>query len=227
MRPKNSGTLKKDKTYSYYYLCTLKEKSRGKKCKCTNIKGLEIDKKIAELLKNIFVPNVEIYYELKNMKLKKILNSEYNEIKILENEYRKNKKEISNIIDKLKYIDNDLTELVNKNLRKIRNDNEKIMNKINKIKNNNLLKKVDNVENKNALYIINNYFNSFNLLDLKTKRDILSIFIKNIYVSYDGKKNVEVNLLDEVIDQKKKDFFIFNSNFFYKKMSPDNNSRCT
>ena len=58
---------------------------------------------------------------------------------------------------------------------------------------------------KDLLKIIDNSFNIFHKFDLKTKRDIVSLFIEKIY---GNGENIEIYLLNTKISDSKKKFFI-------------------
>ena len=125
----------------------------------------------------------------------------------------KNKEEIKRIIEKLKYIDNDVVEFVNEELRKKKKENEEVQNKIDILENGN--KDRENKEQKNKkkleskgakliLDIVNNCFNLFEDLDIKTKKDILKILIQDIEGNGD---KVIINMLNTKIDESSKKLF--------------------
>ncbi len=231
MRPKNGGTKLKDGTISYYYSCTLKEKSRGVRCDSKNVKGTFIDSEIVNILKSIRIPNSEIYKELKKLSLSKQQYQDESEIAKLKKQYEKNKKEIESLINKLKYIDVSIVDLVNTELKKLKKQNIEIENKINNISkllrdekkyNRNLSKTATNI-----LDIIDNCFDVFDKLDLKTKRDILSIFIESAYYN-DETEKIEINLLNEKLEDSSKNFLIsMSEKIFDKNSSTDVSSRFT
>ena len=131
--------------------------------------------------------------------------------------YDKNNEAIKNLIDKLKYIDMDVTPLINDELKKLKNQNQKLKEEIEKIEKEQLSNKTKrSSESKGAelvLDIIDHNLNHFEQLDLKTKKDILRVFIKDIYGN--GEK-VEVNILNTKMDETTKKLFsntVTESNF--------------
>lgn len=220
MRPKNVDKRRNDGTVNYAYCCNLKEKSRGNKCKSKNVPGEKLDSKIIDIIKEIFVPNSEIYKELKKLTFANEKNAVNDEIAMLEIEYDKKQKEIDSIISKLKYIDVDLIDTINVNLRKMKNEKIEIENKIKELKNNkpSISNNKDEVKTaKNILYIIDNSLKIFDYYDLKTKRDITKLFIESI----EGEGNeVTINFLNTKINENQKKLFIpsfcENKSFFLK-----------
>ncbi len=218
MRPKGTGNRKGDNgKRRYYYTCELKDRSKGTKCNGANVTGIAMDNLIIEKLKEILVPSSEIYKELKKMSITKGNKNSSDEIEIMKKTYDKNNEAIKNLIDKLKYMDMDVTPLINDELKKLKNENQKLKEEIEKIEKEQLSNKTKrSSESKGAelvLDIIDHNLNHFEQLDLKMKKDILRVFIKDIYGN--GEK-VEVNILNTKMDETTKKLFsntITESNF--------------
>lgn len=218
MRPKGTGNRKGDNgKRRYYYTCELKDRSKGTKCNGANVTGIAMDNLIIEKLKEILVPSSEIYKELKKMSITKGNKNSSDEIEIMKKTYDKNNEAIKNLIDKLKYMDMDVTPLINDELKKLKNENQKLKEEIEKIEKEQLSNKTKrSSESKGAelvLDIIDHDLNHFEQLDLKMKKDILRVFIKDIYGN--GEK-VEVNILNTKMDETTKKLFsntITESNF--------------
>lgn len=207
MRPRNTGTFKSDGTINYNYYCILKEKSRGQKCSAKNVKGNLLDEKIFEILKDTFVPNSEIYQELKKISIQKCNGDNSDELLYLQSEYNKINEQLDKLIEKLKYIDLDLIDMVNQELRKLKEKKNKLEEEIRELKNNkkSISKIVESKTASDILKILDNCFNIFNDFDLKTKRDISNLFIESIYGNGD---EVVINLLKTTIEENKKKLFI-------------------
>ena len=226
MRPKNVDKRRSDGTVNYGYCCNLKEKSRGNKCKSKNVPGEKLDSKIIDIIKEIFVPNSEIYKELKNLVFQNEKNTIDDDIVMLKIECDKKQKEIDSIIDKLKYIDVDLIDTINLNLRKIKNEKLEIENKIKELKDSKLSTNNNKSEiktAKNILYIIDNSLKIFDYYDLK------KLFIESI----EGEGNkVTINFLNTKINENQKKLFIpsfvENSSFFLEQdLSSENSCEIT
>lgn len=208
MRPKNVDKRRADGTVNYVYCCNLKEKSKSHKCNCKNVSGEKLDKKIIDVIKEIFVPNSEIYNELKKLTLSNSKSTIGDDINILTKEVEKKQQDIDNIIDKLRYIDVDLIDTINTNLRKLKDEKLELENRIKELKKNQSVPTANNLEKKNTkniIKIIDNSFKIFDQYDLKTKRDIARIFIESIK----GEGNhVTINFLNTKIDETQKKLFI-------------------
>lgn len=205
MRAKNMGRAYKDGSINYRYCCTLKEKSRGHKCQSLNV-GNEIDNKILEILKTTFVPNTEVYEELKKMATTKTTDNSNSELEFLQNAYNKNLEETEKLVEKLQYIDIDLMDMVNCKLRELKEQKQSLENQIGNIKNRGRIKDTSEMQTaKDLLKVIDNSFDIFHTFDLKTKRDIVGLFIERMYG--DG-ENIEIYLLNTKMNDSSKKFFI-------------------
>lgn len=205
MRAKNMGRAYKDGSINYRYCCTLKEKSRGHKCQSLNV-GNEIDNKILEILKTTFVPNTEVYEELKKMATIKTTDNSNSELEFLQNAYNKNLEETEKLVEKLQYIDIDLMDMVNCKLRELKEQKQSLENQIANIKNRGRIKDTSEMQTaKDLLKVIDNSFDIFHTFDLKTKRDIVGLFIERMYG--DG-ENIEIYLLNTKMNDSSKKFFI-------------------
>ena len=230
MRPKNMDKRKSDGTVNYSYYCSLKEKSRSKKCNGLNVSGKKLDNKITDIIKETFVPNSEIYNELKKMAIYKNQNTQNEELKLLNSAYKKNQEETEKLVEKIKYIDIDLIDMINNSLRKLKEQKQELEAQINELKGKNINynTNLEIATAKDILKIIDNSFNIFNSFDLKTKRDIVGLFIENIIGNGD---NIEINFLNTRIDETKKKLFIPTfvqvDNFLNSNQSTDGMSKIT
>jgi len=206
MRPKSStGRYTEDGTNKYWYVCQLKEKSRGQRCTGKNINGNEADKLIVEKMNELFAPNSSVYKELKKMSLKKETDSE-EKIKTLQSAYDKNNVEINNLIERIKYIDIKFMDMINKELDRLKSANDEIEKEISKLNNITNCKQDETNTAKLVLDVINNYFTIFNSFDLKSKRDLMKLLIESV----DGNGDtITVNILNTKIGENKKKLFPF------------------
>lgn len=205
MIPK-SNRINKDCTATYYYVCREKDRTRRINCDSRNVKGNELDKNFINILKDIFVPNSEVYNELKNMSLNN--NQTQNmaeEIETLKKEYEKNEKDIKDLAQKVKYIDISVIDIINKELIQAKNKSEELKNKIEILENSKTDNKKMNTKlskgSKYILSIINNCFDVFETFDLKSKKDILNLFVESAYGEGD---TIEINLLNTKIPENQK-----------------------
>lgn len=196
MRPRiQTGRLYKDGTEKYVYSCTLKEKSRRKKCTGKNINGNEIDTLLLEKIKKIIVPNQKICDELKKIaNTKADIVDENDEFISLKSKYDKNQKDLENLIQKIRYVDIDLIDDINKEVKKIKKENEEISVKLNKYNEEKQISKLEVDVAQIVLEIIENHFNKFNKLDIMEQKALLRLIINKVSGNGD---TVEVNLLTD------------------------------
>lgn len=192
----------------FYYTCELKEKSRGARCNSRNIRGLALDKLMIQKLGEMLVPTSEIYQELSKMAIKRE-NIDTNE---REGELRKklktNTESIKNLIDKLKYMDVEVVDLINEELKRLKQEKKQIEDELSGLEQNKQCEmSFQNEETKTAsliLDIIDNCLKSFDNLHIKSKKDILRILIEEMKGSG---QNVDVKILNTRINQSDKRLF--------------------
>lgn len=202
MRPRNIDKKRLDGSVNYRYCCKMKEKSRGLKCKGLNVNGEILDKQIIHIIKEASVPNLEIYKELQKMTIQEKVSNE--ELDFLEKSYKKNQEEIQNLVEKMKYIDIDLIQIINNNLRKLKEKKKELETKIASLQ---AKQKDDNRSLKtntkqDILDIINHSFSVFDTFDLKTKRDITRLLIEDIL---GNGQEIEINFSTIPIDETSKE----------------------
>ncbi|MCI8760746.1 MAG: recombinase family protein [Clostridia bacterium] len=205
MIPK-SNRQNKNGTTTYYYVCREKDRTKRINCNSHNIKGNELDDNFIKILKDIFVPNSEVYQELKNMAFNHNPKEDITEkMETLKKEYEKNEKEIKDLAEKVKYIDISVIDIVNQELIKAQNKKEELENKIDilehsKSENKKLNTKLSKGE-KYILNIIDDCFDILETFDLKAKKDILNLLIESAYGEADI---IEINLLNTKIAENQK-----------------------
>ena len=190
MRPKVA------KGERFYYVCELKEKSRGKRCNSKNITGLVLDKLLIQKLGEIIVQPSDIYKELSKMSIKKYKVDIESKEEELEKKLRNNTETIKNLIFKLKYMDMEIVDFVNDELKRLKQENKQIQNQLHQLEEN--IQKNNIIENQ---YIINNCFKTFSSLDIKSRKDILKLLIGEMRGSGN---EVEVKLLNTKISNNDK-----------------------
>lgn len=202
MRPKISQGER------FYYTCELKEKSRGTRCNSRNITGLSLDRLMMQKLGEIFVPTSDIYKELSQMAIKKDIVDTNEREEELKKKLKNNTDEIKNLINKLKYMDVEIVDFINEELKKLKLEKKQIEDELIQIeqsKQNNI--SFQSEESKTAsliLDIIDNCLKTFESLDIKSKKDILRILIEDMKGSG---KNVDVKILNTKISQSDKRLF--------------------
>lgn len=177
----------------FTYLCELKDKSRRTKCNHKNLNGNEIDKKVLEIIKNLTNSKKEYYQALKKLANEKInkLDTKSNELYTLTNEIKKNDKDITSLIDKIKIVPEDIVIDLTKEIQRLKNANIELERQIKKL-NINKTSIIDyNNITKIVFDIIDSYFSRFYELDLLQKRALIKLIISSLYS--DG-ENLILNL---------------------------------
>ena len=206
MRPKlHSGRKYTNGDDRFFYMCEMKELSRSQKCDINNVDGNKLDLELISQMKRWFAPNSKIVKELQRISESEPEENENNdEIERLRKIYKNNEKSLSEYISKIIYVDVDLIDEINKEVKKLKDENKKIQEKIDELTSKNDGMNISVGENEIAklvLNVINNYFDTFTDLDVLKQRQLLKVFVESAV--WEG-ENVEINLLNT----KKDDFFL-------------------
>lgn len=180
------------------YSCTLKERSRGKKCKGKNIDGNKLDKLLLEEIKKLTAPNEKICEELKKISSTKIdIVNKDDEYIGLKARYDKNQKNLDNLIQRIKYVDIEIIDEINKEIKKIKKENEKLEKRLSEYKSQEKVNQLEIDVSKIVLEIIEKYFEAFETLDIVEKKNLLRLIVDNVVGNGD---TVEINLLSQSPD---------------------------
>lgn len=176
------------------YMCELKEKSRRQKCQCPNINGLEADDLVMAEIKKLVTPTSKFYKALKNISSNTFNKDNKNneEIKTLKSLINKNEKEISLLLDKVKYVDVSLLDDISAEIKKLKKTNEELKKQVKAITNTHFNEISDSDTAGLILNIIDTYFTSFDSLDLNTKRNLIRLLVSS--VTTDG-ENITINFI--------------------------------
>lgn len=192
MRPKLYKE-NKDGTRNFAYMCELKDKSRKTRCQCKNINGIEVDKKVMEVLKKITAKNSSYLKKIQCLAngTGEHLTKEENEYYTLNAEIKKNEKEIELLIDRLKIVPVDIVPEIAKEIQKIKTANNQITERIKEL-NVDTLSLIKNQDDaKLVMEVIENNIIDFSSLDLVQKRSLVKLFISSVYS--DG-SNIRIKL---------------------------------
>lgn len=204
----STGNNLKNGERRYYYKCENKTKTKRLFCNGYNISGRDLDNSISDILKSVFVPNSEIYKELKKMSLSRNTTDATSEIDLLNAKINKNNQEIKKLVEKLKFLDIEVIDVVNDEIKKLKNENQEIKLKINQLENKKESKKYQADTAKFILNIINNCFDVYDLLTLKDKKDILNMFVEEATVT--NRNTVELKFLNTKLNEEIKKWYYNN-----------------
>lgn len=193
MRPKLNSKIHEDGTRSFSYMCELKEKSRCKKCNSKNIMGIEFDKQVLEIVKTITSANGETYKKIKTMACGEFQSDNINEdeIQTLQNTKKQNEKTIAKLIQKIALVDGDIVEELTEEIKRLKSANLEIEKSLSKLTDTQANNQQQIEYAKLVLDIFDTYFQSFDELDLVTKRTLIRLIIDTVEV--DG-ENIYINL---------------------------------
>ena len=176
------------------YMCELKDKSKKQKCQCKNINGLEADDLVLAEIKKMAVPTSKFYKALKSISSNtfNIENKKNEEVKILRATIRKNEKDIALLLDKIKYVDLDLLDDIQNEIKKLKKINADLENQIKELTNYNYNEVKDKETADLLLNVLDTYFKSFDMLDLNTKRNMIKMLVSSI--TTDG-EDITINFI--------------------------------
>lgn len=196
MRVKHGHTNPKTGKKHYYYVCTLKENSRGKRCRNSNLKGNLIDALLLDRIKKELLDLNSIASQLDLHKDKVYDNgqSRLNNIDKFQNLIKENESKIQALIKEIynnknsrasKYIINEIERLDESNI--------KLKEKITKLKSNTKAAiNLDFVKDSNIDFDI-----LFNIISIDSKHELLSSIIESIHWR-DG--NLKIKFKDSLND---------------------------
>jgi site-specific DNA recombinase len=209
MRPKLRTSFYKDDEVRFVYMCELKEKSRKGKCQCKDAPGNEIDEQVIKAIKDVVKPSSNFY-----QKLKKAINDNFNkiddenkEINILRNQYHKTEQEISNLIDRMKYVDVSIVSELSSEIVKLKEKNVEIETPIGK----STPSTFDSKEQaKIVLSTIDNFVPNFDNLDILQKRTLIKMLIssvetngEDVIINFVGSRNIKDSSLVPLCEDTK------------------------
>ena len=191
MRPKiykKSGNQIK-----FSYLCSLKEKSKGKLCNHNNLNGNVADKLLLDIIKNLKKDDGIFYKEIKKLTYNNynLEEKRNNELTILEQKIEKNEKDIKSLVDKIKLVKDDIVPIISEEILSLKNKNQELEERINELKNKEKYNTLSSDE-EIVLDILNNYFSNFDKLDLIEKRNLVKLVVESACSDGD---NLTINLV--------------------------------
>lgn len=173
----------------YYYMCTLKCKSRKIKCANSNINGTDLDALILEELKKLTLDKITLIEELKKYKHELETATENLVVKKLNISISKNEEMVDNLLNNLS-LTKDIetaTILLNK-ISHLKTENKALRNKINKLES----QSIPEENPLNNLEEIENTFMDLSILSssasVSEKRKLLSSIIHKVYANGDTGK---------------------------------------
>lgn len=138
MRVVHGTASKKTGQQFYYYVCSMKRRSKGEICNSKNLKAREVEEGILIELEKIAKNKYEFLDSLQNEQKEKIKdsNSEVKKLK-LEKEIKTNEKRIDNLMDELSdETDNDMRDLLKEKIKSIKSKTKSLESELLTVNNN-------------------------------------------------------------------------------------------
>lgn len=138
MRIVHGNPSKKTGHKFYYYVCSMKKKSRGKICNAKNLRTCDIEDKVLIEIENIAKYKRDFLESLEFEFTQKLEENDFITQKLkLENNFKKFEKRINNLVDLLSTETNyDMKELFKKKIKSLRSEMKLLENKLSEINNN-------------------------------------------------------------------------------------------
>lgn len=170
------GRVLKNGEKSFFYVCSLKRKSKKALCDIKNLKSSTVEFFVIDFLKNLSL-NKESF--LKNYKANLNKTSSSNTVKDLEKTLDFKEKQINNLVTKLS-IDSDISEILINKIKALKEECTQITLEIEKAKENLEVNKVARID----LSIVEDLLNKCSIIDTLSKerqKEIIDVLIKTIY----------------------------------------------
>lgn len=198
MRPKiHTGRVNELGEERFSYVCHLKEVSKKGRCQGANVNGNELDRLLMQKIEEIATPNGKIYQELEKISLAKdIIIEENEELKMLKQAYEKNQKDMDNLIQRIKYVDIEIIDDINKEIKRIKQKSNELKIKIDELSKEQGNDKIYFSEKETAsivMEIMEKHFSKFYDLDIIERRNLLKLLINK--ATGNGER-VEIDLLN-------------------------------
>lgn len=179
MRPKLYQTYNNGQR-NFSYLCELKEKSRKKLCHCQNINGIKLDNIVLQIIKEQKTSIKNLLIELEKKEIKN--SNDENELLSLKKVLIDNKRKITNLIERISLVDQEIVKDISYQIKKLKEQNINIEKRINSFVNN-----IDDKSNIDIDILINDIFNfywkQFDLLNIVEKRNLLKLILEKVVVN--------------------------------------------
>lgn len=183
MRPK----IHRPDSDAFSYVCQKKENSKCSLCNNKNIPGEHFDKTMIEFIWKAVEERKGVFDELIKVidgVMEDHNEQKENEINAFENSLSKNRHAITNLIDKLKYIDAPaISEDILNEVKKLKEKNQQLEKRIDLLSQ--TKKQTDQYKNTAAMFqtIVSHNLNLLDSLDIQEKREFIRLLIEKIVVN--------------------------------------------
>lgn len=176
MRIVHGTASKKTGQQFYYYVCSMKKKSKGEICNAKNLKAREIEESVLIELENIAKHKQKFLDDLKNENKQQLKssNSESKKLK-LEKQIKDKKKQIDNLVNKLS-LDDSIADILIDKIKTIKDEVKSFESELLEINNN-----IENIkeENINISFISNmlNRCENIRTISIEEQKQLINAFV--------------------------------------------------
>ena len=178
----------------FVYMCELKDKSKKQKCQCKNVNGLEADDIVSTEIKKLSAPSSLVCQQLKKLARGEFTGKDRKgeEIKSIKNAISKNETSISTLLDRIKYVDVELVSDISAEIMKLKEKNNELRARLKELTEESTEMISDAETAELVLHILKSYKDTFDELDLNTKKNMIKMLISS--VTSDG-ETLRINFL--------------------------------
>lgn len=169
----------------FYYVCSLKDTSRGTRCDCKNLKGESTDEYVINELKHLIESGI-----LKDIdNAKKDIENKNKLSKNIKNKIAENQKAIDNLLKQLSKNENEtVAKYIFSEIQRLDKENQELRNSLD---NYDIDNEISNLELfKDAMI---RFYNTIDEVPYEQKRNLIQAIVKKIW--WDG-ENLTIDLLD-------------------------------
>lgn len=178
------GQLDKTKNRKrFYYMCTMKHNSGGTRCNNRNIKGLELDDLVLNIIKELSIDKSTLIHELENYKNSIEKSLEDKELNTLNNMIEKNNLLIQNLMTNISLTtDESIVKMFIDKISKIKEENAILISKVQALNENRTNEKHSKII---PISILQDLSSFIDVCPIDDKRKLISSVIYRIYADGD------------------------------------------
>lgn len=205
MRPKTARGLTERGDKKFYYLCQMKENSKGINCSMKNPQGNLLDEFVCEEVKKLSKDNSEFIHQLR--RAKKTISCDWSlkvdEIKALEKQINENKKEINSRVDTLAKCEGSIaSEYLLSQIEDLHEKNAQVLKKVEELKRQKESSEVYDNQFDMIEEMLRSFSKSFDTMSMEHKRNALRLIIEEIV--WDG-ENVHIYFFGSRAEESQSD----------------------
>ncbi len=200
MLVQHGHTSSKTGEKAFYYVCSMKKRSKGELCKSRNTNVKEIETAVINEMESLGKDRKRVINNFKKANKKATLSNNYKTNKtVLEQQIKDKEKQINNLIDKLSLDDSIANLLINK-IKSYKEELEKLKSEVENI-NKNIINSDEEEFSISFVESLLNRCTDIKKLSKEEQKHLINVLVDTIY--YDGEKD-EVDLVFVGFNEVKK-----------------------